>query len=897
MQLKLEQLEYQQRAIQSVVDIFKGLNKNTFDLSSCDGIRTNTCQLTSVEIEGNVKEIIESNGLNEFTAKLANDSDFCIEMETGTGKTLVYLKTIFELHKNCNFTKFIILVPSVAIKEGVLATFQTFEKQIEDIYGFKPTCFEYDSSKLNRVKSFIEEQYPQIMVMTIQSFNSEDRILNQAEREDLFQDIPYIEAIAKTRPIIIMDEPQEGMDTENSIRQIARLNPLCKIRYSATHKVLKNLLYRLNPYDSYKQNIVKKIEVLTVTEKNDEATMKLELSQVRTFKDGKTPEAKIKAWRSKNDGSFEFKETPFLKVGDNLWEKTKNVSYKDYVIKRIWQPLREKKFHIEFSNGAVIVEKEQSKNYQSIFSEQLKWLIDTHFMKKEKLSKKGIKCLSLVFIDRVDNYIAEDGIIRKLFEEKFASFQREKFGKTLSQDEIKSVQGYYFAKTNKGEYTDNDSSMRNNKELFDLILKDKGKLLSFDNPVEFIFSHSALGVGWDNPNVFNIATMNQSYSEIKKRQEIGRGLRICVNQDGQRIYDNSETPEGEEVNLLTVIPNETYETFIRQYQSEIQEIYGSTDAGAVTRHNEKGCKIGEKKIKRNKTVFESKSFRDFWKKLSRTTDYTVYFDEEVLVRKSIEALNTINIHDYEIEASLYRIKELKPEFGSKTESLGSETVKATANFAPIDLVEEISESTCLSYRAVIRILKNISNYGQLFKNPHKYIQCAISLIKNIELDEMLRGLKYEISGTDFDLELIKEEITTYSKSVQETPNQCLYDHIVYDSDFEKEFAKSADNADDTVVCFLKLPSFYKIKTPIGDYNPDFGVVLKKKKIHQSTDEEFYFVVEVKGTNDINDKKSLKQSEVFKIMCAEKHFEKLGIDTNLKYIAPVKDYVKFKEKSE
>src|SRR5690606_11691506 len=311
---KLELLEYQETAIKSVVDVFDGSVKNTFDNASVDGIRSNVCSLTSEQITENIKTVLKENAINDEVAKLTDDQELTIEMETGTGKTLVYIKTIYELHNHYNFTKFIILVPSVAIRQRVLSTLSTFEKQLEDIYGFTPKSFEYNSKKLNKVTHFIEEQHPQIMVMTLASFNSEDKILNQAKREDLFANIPFIDAIGRTNPIIIKDELQEGMDTDNSIKQIAKLNPLFKIRFSATHKVSKNKIYRLTPHDSYQQGLVKKIEVPTVTEKNDEATLKLELSEIKNIKS--SIQVKIKAWHQAASGKIEFKDSKWLKDGD-----------------------------------------------------------------------------------------------------------------------------------------------------------------------------------------------------------------------------------------------------------------------------------------------------------------------------------------------------------------------------------------------------------------------------------------------------------------------------------------------------------------------------------------------------------------------------------------------------
>jgi len=898
MELKLEQLEYQQQAIQSVISVFKGQEKNTFDNACIEGIRSNIISLTTDEVIQNIKDVLIENGIKEETANIQQTNDLCIEMETGTGKTLVYIKTIFELYKHYGFTKFIILVPSVAIKEGVLTTLKTFEKQLEDIYNIKPSYFEYDSKRLSKVMNFIEEQHPQIMVMTLQSFNSDDRILNQAQREDLFSNMAYIEAISRTNPIIIMDEPQEGMDTENSIERIKTINPLLKIRYSATHKILSNLVYRLTPYDSYKQSLVKKIEVLTVSEKNDEASMKVELVKIEIGKG--EPKAVLKAWHQ-TAGGFKFKNSKKLDKNADLHETTGNIIYKGYVLEQIAKPIRGKGF-VKFKNGAVIYEGEQAKDLSVIFEEQLYWLIDSHFRKKEKLKQLGIKCLSLTFIDRVDNYIQPDGIIKKAFIEQYKKAHKDFYGREADNSKIEQSQGYYFAQTGKGDFTDNEGSMKNNKELYDLILKSKEELLSLNNPVEFIFSHSALGVGWDNPNVFNIATLNQSYSEIKKRQEIGRGLRICVNQDGQRVYDKPETTEGQETNLLTVIPNETYETFVSQYQAEIAEIYGSSEAGAETRNNHKGQKITEKRLSRNDTHFNSPSFRSFWKRLSQKTEYLVSFDEDRVIENSINTLNEITIPEHQIQVSLGRIQGIS-EDGIQAQDFRSESKAVNVLFAPIDLVEEISENTSLAYPTVFKIVQGLSNKKEIIKNPPRFLQEAVQKIRYIELDEMLRALDYRITGETFDIDQFKQFIVKNTDKIEPTPNKGIYDHIIWDSEHEQKFAREADG-DTEVVCFLKLPPFYVIKTPAGEYNPDFGLVLKKKKIRAESESEYYFVIETKGTNNLDDRKALTENEIYKIKCALKHFEALGIaakactelSRSVNYIAPVKEYEMFKNKA-
>lgn len=891
MKLKLELLEYQENAIKSVVNVFVENDKNTFDNACTDGIRANICTLSNEQLTENIKSILLENGIDEEIAKLEEVRELTIEMETGTGKTLVYIKSIYEMFKHYGFTKFIILVPSVAIRQGVLSTLSTFEKQLEEIYGFTPKAFEYSSKRLNKVTNFVEEQHPQIMVMTLASFNSEDKILNQTKREDLFANIPFIDAIGQTNPIIIMDEPQEGMDTKNSINQIAKLNPLFKIRYSATHKVVKNKLYRLTPYDSYKQGLVKKIEVLTVTEKNDEATLKLELSET---KNGKGPiQAKIKAWHQLASGKIEFKNTKWLKDGDNLGEITNNPSYLNYSISRINKSLRTGKWSVSFHNGVEVFENQASGNVQSIWALQLEWLILRHFTKKQKLKEKGIKCLSLIFIDKVANYVSDEPIIKNLFIEKYKEIYPEFHNnKEPTAEHIEMIQGSYFAKTTKNEFTDNETSMRKNKDVFNAILKDKQGLLSFgdsvSNQIEFIFSHSALGVGWDNPNIFNIATLSNSFSEIKKRQEIGRGLRICVDTNGLRIYDKLNVSDDERINQLTVIPNETYETFVTQYQAEIEEVYGFSDDGAKMTHTHKGEKKNEVHFERSKDDTINKTFKRFWNALAKKTNYTVSFDEEALVKRSIKSLNKIEMADYVAKVSSRTIRSITEE-GIEGEYGGKQDYKLKAHFSPLDLMEELSENTGLSYLSTYKILEGIK-HEEFIKNPPKFIHQATALIKNIELEEMIRGLDYHLTDETFPFEFSDFVKQVEYSQYRDTPNRGFYNRMLTDSDVERSFALGADS-DDEIICFMKLPAYYKIPTPIGNYNPDFGIVMKRKSLRDGKQSELYFVIETKGTNDINDKKALKESEIYKIECALKHFATLGVE--VQYKAPVKDYQYFK----
>jgi type III restriction enzyme len=885
MQIELEDLEYQRRATASVVGVLDGQARNTFESSNIFGIHANVSDLTTEQVDANKRRVIAENSIMEEDAKLSADNDICIEMETGTGKTLVYLRTVCELYKEYGLTKFIVLVPSIAIKEGVLTSLQDFKKPLTDRYGFTPACFEYDSGKLSRLKHFIEDIQPQIMVMTIQSITSDDRIINQSGRDDAFFGLTFLQALGKCRPIIIMDEPQEGMDTDNAAARLATLNPLLKLRYSATHKVVKNLLYRLTPFDAYRQGMVKKIEVLSVAEKNDEATLKIEFSGVQN---GAGIKAKLTVWRVNGDG-FKWKQTNWLKKGDNLGDKSGNISYRDYTIEQIWKSLHDQKWHLKFSNGIELLLNERKGDVSGLFRQQLQWLIRRHFQKKPVLAALGIKCLSLIFIDKVDNYVRDNGLIRVLFREEYASVYREIFGADPTPGQITECQGYYFARTGGDEYTDSENAMLKNKRIFDEILRDKEALLHLANPREFIFSHSALGVGWDNPNIFNIATLNESYSDVKKRQELGRGLRICRDQQGRRVYDPPETLEGQELNLLTVVPNETYETFAAQYQEQIKEVYGTATAGSALRKNERGRRATNT-VTRTR-LFESDAFKVFWQKLALKTDYTVAFNEERIIERAAHALNKLVVGGYEAEVVLTRIRSIGAE-SITSDEIGRDTQSLRAHFTPLDLIEEISENTSLAYPTAVRIVAAIEpNFAALVRNPPKFLAGACALIREIELDEMLRTLSYHPTGESIPLTEFLEVRDTYLP-VEPTPNRGVYDGVDYSSSIERGFAHNAER-DNEVICFLKLPQCYQIPTPIGrHYRPDFGLVLKRRNLRSGDENEYYFVIETKSTNNVDDRKALTDSERLKIKCAIKHFQAIEIEAKfeyLPYVAPVKDY--------
>jgi len=820
-------------------------------------------------------------------------------METGTGKTLVYLRTLYRLHTVYGWNKFIIVVPSIAIRAGVMGTLADFGDQLAQQNGlnFPIPAFEYDSSRLQQLKTFIDSPTPAIMVINSQAFVGKGRVISNEETEAPLDGLTWLQALARCRPVVVMDEPQEGMDTEAALVAFADMKPLAKLRYSATHKQARNCIYRLTPAQAYQQGLVKKIEVLTIAEQNDAGLLQLELADTQA-RAGQNPKAKIKLWFRSSSGELKYKASAWLAARADLANTTKNPSYTGWRIDHIEKALDTGSWQVRFDNGHTLVQGQPMGHDQAgLFRLQLRWLIHRHFEKKARLAPLGIKCLSRVFIDKVANYLGgeqgEEPLIKRLFEEEYAARVKALSGQAPTQSEVQAVQGSYFAQTGQGKYTDSESAMSKNSAIYKRILTDKAGLLQQDDPIEFIFSHSALGVGWDNPNVFNIATLNTAQSQDRKRQELGRGLRICVNQKGQRVYDAPDTPLGEEINLLTVVPNLSYQDFAQGYQQEIEEAYGQdAQAAAPLRENRQG-RLQKKTLKRRDDLFATEAFQQFWQSMARTTRYTVAFDEDQIVQDVVPKLHRISVPVYSADITAGRVNILEdPEAENPEVSIdyvGGTRSTLAPHFAPQDWVQAIGQDSRLSQKAVVRILQealqNPACAEQFLRNPVLFAQQASTHIRSAERDHMLRGLRYTPTGEVLSIDTVKAVIDTI-KEVAHTPLHGLYAEQAIDSTHEKNFAQAADK-DAHLVCLLKLPDGYVISTPVGNYTPDFGLVFKQRgdramELSPQTPEQQgeFFVVEVKGTHDLADPKALSPEEVLKIECAARHFEALGFVTTV-----------------
>ena len=583
MKLQFKKQEFQDKAVMSVVDLFRGAKNvpTTFSMQKLDILDYskdellgygNNLDLSMEQIEKNMHEIQDRNllPLTDLT-----ELRFNVEMETGTGKTFVYTKTILELHKQYGFKKFVVIVPSVAIREGAYKSMQTtrdyFKREYEGI-TLKP--FIYNSNKLYEIKDFAQSTNLEIMIINIDAFKKSENLFNQPPKDSFSMDRTAKEYMQECKPIIIIDEPQSVDNTSKSREAIESLNPLFELRYSATHRQKINTVYRLTPVDAYNMHIVKQICVVNNTLADDYNKPYIKLLSVDASSGYK---AKLEVDLKKKDGTTK-RDTITVGPNTNLVAKTGRDIYDGYIVAGI--NAMEGFEEIEFTNteslmlGQSIGDIDESVKKK----EMIKRTIEAHLDKERMYIQKGIKVLSLFFIDEVakyrvyDNEESDKGEYAKMFEEcyeELINLPKYKEIKDFYNTDVSKVHDGYFSKDKKGKIknTREGKESQDDYDTYALIMKEKEKLLSFDCPVRFIFSHSALKEGWDNPNVFQICTLIENKTTFTCRQKIGRGLRLCVNQDGERVDDKN-------INILHVIAEENFAEFADKLQKEIEEETG-----------------------------------------------------------------------------------------------------------------------------------------------------------------------------------------------------------------------------------------------------------------------------------------------------------------------------------
>lgn len=901
LQFQFSHQVYQQQAVDAVVKVFDGqpLAVHHYQLTESassvqhayDGSVGNQLLLTEEQLLANVQAVQRSHGVAVSDQLLSSRSDdgkepfcpynFSIEMETGTGKTYTFIRTVYELHKVYGFLKFVVAVPSVAIREGTVKNLQITRPHFAEDYGNEPCrAILYDSGRLNELESFARSSVLSILVINIDSFSKDSNKINQ-KGERAFAPIDYIRSV---NPIVIVDEPQ-NFETDARRRALAALNPLCTLRYSATHRNAYNLLYSLNPVRAYDLGLVKQIEVDGVQADEDHNQAFVELLAIE-------PKARgigIKVRVDVNGKQGVERKAVSLKLGDDLHRKSNGRdSYADgYILNEVDQQAQE----IVFSGGRVVRLNEPQDGLQDeVMRFQIERTVAAHFARLKQLKPRGIKVLSLFFIDKVANYRSYDADGNPV-PGKFAQWFEAAFTRHAAMDRYRGlivhpageVHNGYFSGDRKGkgakarvEWVDTKGDVAKDESTYALIMQEKERLLSLEEPLQFIFSHSALREGWDNPNVFQICTLNETHSPLKKRQEIGRGLRLCVDQQGQRVQDK-------QVNVLTVIPNESYEQFARSLQQEIEEETGVSFQGRVKDARAKA------RLRRRKLDAEDEAlFRAIWARISYRTRYRVRLDTPQLVDACVSALSDLNqypkVQPPRIHA--HRARLLIDATGVRGQENSRTDTKAEVSPQMIpDVYAYIQNRVHLTRTTLFAILDRSARLEELLVNPQAFLDMVILAIRT-ELQALLvEGIEYHrINGQRYEMTLFDDLGDTYLSSLypqqgddgvapltktlleaepigqgdgaKVEPFAC----VPSDSDVESQFARDCSN-DERVKFFFKLPGRFRIATPLGSYNPDWAVVFEG-------DSRIYFVAETKSSTVQADR---RQSENLKIACGRKHF--------------------------
>ena len=851
---------YQWDALKAITDIFEGqplssgdfeFTQNTAGALLSENGFGNNLTLSEEQILQNVKNIQQRNEINNTVDELQG-MNFSIEMETGTGKTYVYLRTIYELNKLYDFKKFVIVVPSVAIREGVLKNLQITHEHFQSLYDKTSINFDiYDSKKVSNLRGFSSGNAIQVLVINIDSFAKDENIINKPN--DKLTGKKPIEFIQSTKPIVIVDEPQ-NMETEIRKKAIQNLEPLCTLRYSATHTNLYNLMYSLNPVKAYDLGLVKQIEVDSVMSENDFNDSFIQLESVN--RTGNSITAKIKIDTTSTDG-IKRKSVTANKNKLDLFELSgKNEKYEGLKIYEIDFGNQQ----IELTNGIVLaVGESQGGMNDEVMRFMIQKTVEDHLKKERDYKAKGIKVLTLFFIDKVKNYREYDesgnaigGKFAKWFEEIYEEEINKPKNKNLISYSVNEIHNGYFSQDNKGRVKDSkNGESADDEDTYKLIMQEKEKLLDINTPLRFIFSHSALREGWDNPNVFQICTLNETKSEIKKRQEIGRGLRLSVNQKGIRIFDQN-------INRLTVIANESYDDFAKALQKEIEEDCGVNFTGRIKNKNQR------EKLLYRKGFEADPKFLQIWEKIKFQTKYSVAYQTSDLITLAALAMKEMP------ETKKPTVRSTKNAVVMGTEGITGKLLSDTVapdygkQFEIPDMLAYIQGKTELTRTTILDIIKKSNKISELLINPQMFMDNTTHTIKNVLYSLMIDGIKYEKIGSNvYEMTLFDDNdfeiyIDQFTHTVSNADKTIYENYIPLDSSVESQFAKDCESSED-IEFYFKLPNWFKIPTPIGNYNPDWAIVFKQEK-------KIYFVAETKGKDE-----ELRPSAKMKIKCGIAHF--------------------------
>ena len=870
--------QFQLDAIAAVVDLLDGqiLAPTQFEVPTASqaALTTeygvgNAVDLELSSVEANLR-LIQARGTIPEAMRLPTtetllDLDFTIEMETGTGKTYVYLRTALELHKRYGITKFVVVVPSVAIREGVVANLRLARKHFEHLFdGAAYESRVYSGDNPAELRAFASSNKMQILVMNIDSFNKSSNVIYQIR--DGWGPVAPIRQIQATQPVVILDEPQ-NLEGDAAVQAVAQLNPMMRLRYSATHRSMPNPVYRLTPVDAFNLGEVKRIDVWSVSEDESLNDAFVELVSVSSTSRKITANLRIDVTANGNTRRKVVKATANREgVLPSLYDLSgERAEYESFQLEDVVLDPPE----VTFSNGLIVtpdlqIGVDNDALQRTIISTAIENQLNDE-LRFKKMVDEGtlpgqVKPLALFFIDHVANYNPEDGKFKLWFIEEYERLAAKSKYKALKLPPVDEVHSGYFAEDRNGP-KDSSGRTKADDQAYELIMQKKDVLMDPAQPVRFIWSHSALREGWDNPNVFVIATLNETRSPVKKRQEIGRGLRLPV------ITSTGEQCRDPEVARLTIVANESYDSFAASLQREIEEETSTEFARSNVRNKRAGREV---KLKPGAKLHPA--FLELWQRIARRTSFEVDFDTDKVIERAAKLIE----ESHSVIAPMLRVASaeimLDAEAGVYANLVSQRHPKKARGGFPIpDLLGHLVNELPLSRGTIAQILVKSGKLGEATTNPQRFIDLVRGQIQHALAEEMVNGVEYSpIPGTDgeYALSLLDERVATCFSETALRLDRSAFDEVVYESEVEKRFAEDL-NTIEGVDWFIKLPWWFKVETPLGEYNPDWAIVIK----NEDDDETCYLVRETKGTNDRN---KLRADERLKIDYGKHHFDAINV---------------------
>lgn len=878
--------DYQLRAVAAVSDLFKG-QAYTLDSSHTAALPShavvaNQLLLSAEQLLLNLQQVQQRNQLPPSEQLVGwgsgsppiCDLDVAIAMETGTGKTYTYLRTIYELHEQYGFKKFVIVVPSIAIREGVKKNIAITQQHFSSLYQQASAhAMMYDGSNKRQLIDFAQSNHLHILVINIDSFAKDNNIIH-AHRDGTYgkQAIEYLRA---TRPIVIVDEPQ-NFETELRRTALRQLQALCVLRYSATHRSLPHLVYSLSAIDAYRMGLVKQIEVDGVTTDDHYNAAFVQLKGLTTEKTNYRARLLINANTQQGVRQKEVKVGFGHHDSHDLYELSGGrAAYKGYQLSTInrvdgW---------VAFDNGVVVSMGESVGGLtDEVMRFQIERTVKWHFEKLSYLKTRGVKVLSLFFIDKVANYRSYDvdgnaiaGKFARWFEAAFAE-QQKAYPQLLPFAAHEVHNGYFSGdKVGSRKWTDTKGTTAKDDDTYRLIMRDKERLLSLHEPLQFIFSHSALREGWDNPNVLQICTLNETRSELKRRQEIGRGMRLLVNEQGERLFDR-------QWNVLTVIANESYEAFTEQLQQEITDELPAYQRSTFIQHIANAQhKVA---VQRNcsSLVFDAQQaaltqplLHEIWQHISPQTRYRVAYHTQHLIEQAVAAIRAMPATVRPLLNS-QTARIVLDSNGLARNKVQQSNLKALANepcYTIPDVYAYVQHRVAISRSTIYSILTQSDRYDELLLNPQMYLDNVVLCLRRTLERLLVDGVTYEaMSGQYHAMALLADdEITTQANKLYKVQqkNKTIFDHIRIDNDQQKQFAQACE-ADDHVLFFFRLPNSFHIPTPLGGYTPTWALLL------QQHNQRICLVADTSTTP--HHPPATPTNEQLKIQCGKQHFAAL-----------------------